>query len=106
MSWDEFSSPPRKHRANVSITGTYSDGKAHEGDTGSFSSLGGTAQIQYAVSRCCSLVTSYSYYEHRILDVAAVPTGFPSDFTRNAVRFGMTVWLPLYGTFPADRSRR
>jgi hypothetical protein len=93
-------------RANVSITGTYSDGKAHEGDTGSFSSLGGTAQIQYAVSRCCSLVTSYSYYEHRILDVAAVPTGFPSDFTRNAVRVGMTVWLPLYGTFPADRSRR
>jgi hypothetical protein len=92
-------------RASVSITGTYSEGTAHEGDTGSFSSIGGTAQLQYAVSRCCSMVTSYSYYEHKLLEVAAVPLGFPRNFERNAVRVGMTVWLPLFGTFPADRSR-
>jgi hypothetical protein len=93
-------------RAVVSVTGTYSDGASHAADTGSFSTLGGTAEVQYTVSRCCSVVTSYSFYQHRVVDVAAeVPAGFPRSIDRNAVRVGLSVMLPLYGTFPADGRR-
>jgi hypothetical protein len=92
-------------KSNISITGTFADGKPHEGDLGSFRAYGATAQIQYLLSRCCSLVTSYSYYQHDIRDVTAVPVGFPSTFERNTVRVGMSFWLPLFGTFPADRTR-
>lgn len=92
-------------RTRVSVNGSYSTGAPHRGDTGSFRSVGGTAQLQYELSRCCAAVTSYSYYEHRVLEVAAVPTGFPRTVDRNAVRVGLSFWVPLHGTFPADRRR-
>lgn len=83
----------------VALTGSMSRGRSHEGEVGSFDSLNGTAQIQYAVSRCCSLLTSYSYYAHRLRDLASLPPGFPDRFDRNTVRAGVTVFLPLYGAF-------
>lgn len=92
-------------RAMASLSGTYSAGSAHQGDAGSFRSVGGTGQLQYYVSRCCSVVTNYSFYEHQLREVAAVPAGFARTVDRNAVRVGMTLWLPLHGTFPGDRRR-
>ena len=93
------------NRTLVSLTGTHSRGAPHVGDTGSFSSAGWSAQAEYTVSRCCALLANYSYYEHQVLDVAAVPVGFPTVYERNTARIGVTVWLPLYGTFPGGRSR-
>ena len=92
-------------RTLVSLTGRHSRGAPHVGETGSFSSAGMWAQAEYTVSRCCALFANYSYYGHRLLDVAAVPVGFPTVYERNTARMGVTVWLPLYGTFPGGRSR-
>jgi hypothetical protein len=93
------------NRTLVSWTGTHSRGASHAGESGAYSSAGMSAQAEYTVSRCCAILMNYSYYEHQVLDVAAVPVGFPTVYERNTARVGVTVWLPLYGTFPGGRSR-
>ncbi len=92
-------------RSAVTVSGSAGSGAPHEGDLGSYRTLGGTAQVQYRVSQCCAVVTSYSYYEHRLRDLTAVPIGFPRTIDRSAVRVGMSFWLPLHGTFPVDGRR-
>lgn len=87
----------------VAATGSYSQGGAHKGDPGSFESVSGTMQLQYGLTRCCSLVGGYTYYQHRIEDIALLAPGFPRRFERNSVRIGITTWLPLYGSFPGGR---
>jgi hypothetical protein len=83
----------------LTFSGSFSDGTANEGDVGSFTSSNGMAQLQYSVMRCCTIITGYSFYTHRLRDVAAVPLGFPSHFDRNAVSVGFSMWMPFYGSF-------
>jgi hypothetical protein len=94
-----------QRKVSLAVAATYFDGAPHQGDTGSFASLTSTAQAQYNVRRCCSIFSNYSYSKHDLRDVAAVPEGFPRHFKRNEARIGLTVWLPLYGTFPVDGRR-
>jgi hypothetical protein len=92
-------------RLLISASGAYSNGDGRENERGSYESMAGTLQVQYPVSRCCSFVTSYNYYTHRVKDLLAISPGFPSRFDRNSIRFGMSIGLPLYGTFaPAGSS--
>lgn len=86
-------------RLALSIAGAFSRGEALVTRTGSYESLAGTASAQVYIARWCSAFASYSYYEHRTTDVATLQPGFPSRYDRNSVRAGLTVWLPLYGTF-------
>jgi hypothetical protein len=67
------------------------DGRPHAGDVGSFEGAALTSQLQFAVSRCCSLVGSYSYYQHHLRDLRAVPAGLPRQFERNTAQIGMRV---------------
>jgi hypothetical protein len=92
-------------RAILSLNGTYSDGGSQPGEIGTFDSMGGTAQLEYRVSRCCTVVTSYGYYQHQLQQVANLPDGFPRSIENNSIRLGLTFWLPLYGTFPAEGRR-
>lgn len=86
-------------RTNVGISGAYSRGAALVTDAGSFEATGATAQVQYAMGRCCGVFTSYNYYTHRTTGVVTVPTGYPPRYDRHSVRVGFSFWLPLYGTF-------
>ncbi|MGH9348920.1 MAG: hypothetical protein ACRD26_16810 [Vicinamibacterales bacterium] len=87
----------------VAVNGSFSEGRPHEGEIGSYESMNGTAQVQYALTRCCTVLGSYSYYAHRLRDLSSIPAGFPNRFDRSAVSVGFTIWLPLYGAFPAGR---
>jgi hypothetical protein len=87
----------------AAVSATASQGRPHQGEVGSYESANATAQLQYAVARCCSVFGSYSYYNHRLRDLSTIPAGFPSTFDRNAMNVGVTVWLPLFGSFPAGR---
>lgn len=86
-------------RFTVAATSTYSGGSPHEGQTGSFDMLNGVAQVDFALKSWCAMFGSYSYGEYSFGDEAAVPPGYPSRSERNAIRVGLTIWLPLYGTF-------
>jgi hypothetical protein len=74
--------------------------------TGRYESRTAAVQLRYAVSRCCAAIAGYSYYDHRLNGIVTVPEGFPRRFDRNAVRIGMTLWLPLYGTYTEGAERR
>jgi hypothetical protein len=90
----------------LAVTGQWSQGKPHQGgDLGSFEAGNGTGQVQYVLTRSLTLVGSYAFYMHRLRDVSAVPAGFPRRFERNAVTMGVTIFLPLYGQFPATTGR-
>jgi hypothetical protein len=86
-------------RIQASVVGGYSRGSALIGTTGSFEAATGSAQLQVGLSSCCGIYTSYSYYQHRLLELSEIPVGFPSQYGRHSIRVGMTVWLPLYGSF-------
>lgn len=88
-------------RLSMAVSGAVSTGRAQEPDPGSFESRIATLQLQYALSRCCSLVSSYTYYDYAIKDLTTIAAGFPAQFERNAVRIGVSVDLPLYGNFTA-----
>jgi hypothetical protein len=83
----------------LALNGSWSEGKAHQGDLGSFEAGNGSAQVQYNLTRCCSVVGGYTFYTHRLRDIEAVPAGFPRRFERNAVSVGISIFLPLYGQF-------
>jgi hypothetical protein len=92
-------------RAEVAVSASYSEGAPHEGDQGSFSGASGTVQLQYNLARWGGLVTNYSYYRHELRDITSLPAGFPSLFDRHSFRVGMTVWLPLFGSFTSGQTR-
>jgi hypothetical protein len=83
----------------LAFYGSWSQGSPHEGEVGSFEAGNGSAQVQYNVATCCSILGSYEFYTHRLRDIAAIPAGFPSRFERNALVVGVTIFLPLYGQF-------
>jgi hypothetical protein len=86
-------------RFRVSVSGAYSRGSALVSDAGSYDSTDGVVHLQYAPGRRWALFTSYGYYTYEMRDVEALAAGFPTRYDRRAVRAGMTIWLPLYGTF-------
>jgi hypothetical protein len=63
------------------------------------------------VARWAAFIVNYNYFNYQ-LDALTFPpdavlTTIPSSFDRHAVRFGMQLWLPLFGGFverPTDRT--
>ena len=85
-------------RLSVAAFGSYSEGTAFGGQPGSYRAATGTAQVNYGLSRCCSMFASVGYYDHRLIDVTTA-IGFPGTYARRTARVGFSYWLPLYGTF-------
>jgi hypothetical protein len=74
-------------------------------DFGRYEAYSGSAQLRYALARNIAVSTVYDYYYYRLRDVAR-PLGLPPEYDRNAVRVGVTVWLPLLGSFSGGRDGR
>jgi hypothetical protein len=83
----------------LAFYGAWNQGKPHQGEFGSFEAGNGSAQVQYNVTSCCSVLVGYEFYTHRLRDINAVPAGFPSRFERNALVVGVSIFVPLYGQF-------
>jgi hypothetical protein len=65
----------------------------------------GSVQFRVALSRSLALVTSYHHYRYRF-DNTLLPPGVPSNYQRNALRVGVSIWLPLYGAYADTPGRR
>ena len=85
-------------RINLSLSGGFSRGSGLDG-FGAYESSSATSQLQYGLSQCCGLFTTYSYYRHQLRDLSSLPPGLPPNYDRHAVRVGLSLWLPLYGSF-------
>lgn len=86
-------------RLQLALSASSSRGAATVTDTGSFRNVAGIAQMQFAASRRVAVYGSYSFYDYTLYDVTLVQPGFPSRYSLNSVRAGLTFWLPLYGRF-------
>ncbi|MGH9330885.1 MAG: hypothetical protein ACRD09_10610 [Vicinamibacterales bacterium] len=93
-------------RLDLMLSSGYADGRTGLSGAGRYESHTAGAQLRYAVARCCAALASYNYYHHRLHGIVTVPEGFPRRFDRNAVRVGLTLWLPLYGTYTDGAERR
>jgi len=84
---------------------SYANGRSNIGlDLGRYRSYSATAQMQYGLSRCCAMSVNYDYYNYKLEGLVGLPTDLPRAYDRNAIRFGFTLWVPLYGSYsgPAD----
>lgn len=86
-------------RFSAGATAGYSSGGARRTPTGGFDQALVNARLQYALWASAGLTLGYSYNRYEFRDVAVVASAFPSRFSRQSVRLGLTFWLPLYGTF-------
>ena len=92
-------------RLEAAFTGAFSNGEnGGGGENGSYSAYSGSAQMRYALSRCCAATVQYDYYHYTLRDFTILPLGLPPQYDRNAIRVGFTVWLPLYGSYGVTES--
>lgn len=86
-------------KVEITATGAYAHGAQSSSDTGAFETTMAMTELRYLLSRRCALTTTYSYYDHILFDVETLDAGFPSRHRRNSIRFGVSFWLPLFGSF-------
>lgn len=88
-----------KRRLWMGVTGGYTQGRNRLARAGDYEQRMLNAQLRYAFGAHVGVVVLYSYSKHELRNVAVAPSGFPAEFGRNSVRVGLTMWLPLYGSF-------
>ncbi len=85
-------------RLDVAFIGGVARGAtAAAGGSSTYSTATGSTQLRFALNRMFSAVASYHYYHYDFNDTV-LPEGVAPVFGRNAVRVGVSMWLPLYGS--------
>jgi hypothetical protein len=87
-------------RIESAISANYSNGRSGgAGTQGRYENYSGGFQALYAISRWFAVSVNYNYFVYRLRNVVDVPTSVPSYYDRQAIRGGITISLPLYGTY-------
>jgi hypothetical protein len=85
-------------RLSLQAAASFSDGRslvAREGST--FDTYTVDMQARYAFGRMWALYSEYMYYYYDFRGSAQLPVGVPPVLERNAVRLGLTFWVPMTG---------
>jgi hypothetical protein len=83
-------------KTNLAVSGAWSSGASGTGDDpGVFTMYSLTTQLSFVLSRCCSTVVNYTLYDYQYSGFADAPRAIPSNFTRGAIRAGMSVSFPI-----------
>jgi opacity protein-like surface antigen len=87
-------------RMDVRVGATYGNWKTFvaSGASDKLDVYGASLQLRVMVTRTLAATAGYYYYRQRFSNPDALPAGFPAKYDRNAVRVGLTVWVPLAGT--------
>ncbi len=86
-------------RVAMGVTGGYAVGRASLSNTGQFDQTVVNARVRYAFGPRVGLVVGYVYTDQVFRDVVSARSAFPARLGRNSVRVGLTMWLPLFGSF-------
>jgi hypothetical protein len=62
-----------------------------------------SSQARWGFSRKFAVTAAYDYYKYEFSSVGDLPAGFPPGSSRNTIRVGVTIWLPLLGNYVAER---
>jgi hypothetical protein len=86
-------------RLHLMLGATYSNWQTPlpSGVNDTMNIYGATTQLRLLLSENVAATAGYYYYYHRYSNPADLPAGFPAEYDRHAVRFGITVWVPLAG---------
>jgi hypothetical protein len=60
-----------------------------------FDSYGAWARIRTGLTRTLAAYAEYRYYHYEFSEAALRPIGMPGNFSRNSVRVGLSLWVPL-----------
>jgi hypothetical protein len=98
-------------RTDLAFATGYANGRTGDAFTsGDYGTYTGTAQVRVGIARWAAFVANYNYFNYELGGLTFAPgaglTTIPSSFDRHAVRFGLSLWLPLFGGFveqPTDR---
>jgi hypothetical protein len=83
-------------RADLFLTAAYSTGESTLIQVEpQFTTYTGDARLRIALSTHWAAYVEYLYYYYQMGEGIKLPTGVPSGLTRNGVRTGLTLWIPM-----------
>ena len=90
-------------RTDVSLGITRNNGRIALGSQSSDSYQVSTIAANASVHLVSTLAATFGYvnYRQRYSNPSALPLGFPANYDREVFTVGVTLWMPLVGTFPA-----
>jgi hypothetical protein len=97
-------------RIDLMFATGYSNGRTGDALTeGTYRTYTGTAQLRAGVARWAAAIINYNYFNYDLtgIVVTGAASTVPSSFDRQAIRFGLQLWLPLIGGYverPTDRT--
>ena len=60
-----------------------------------FDTYSAWVRVRTGLNRSLAAYAEYFFYHYEFADAAARPTGLPPRYSRNGVRVGLTLWVPL-----------
>jgi hypothetical protein len=83
-------------RTDLSLSAAYSDGdSALNGTPMQFTTYTGNVRARYALNRLWATYAEYLFYYYNFNRNFVVLPGIPPGMTRNGVRVGVTLWIPV-----------
>jgi hypothetical protein len=83
-------------RTDVSVTAAYSTGEsALTGAPDQFASYTADTRVRFGLGRMWATYVEYLYYYYKFNSGIPLPPGVPPHLTRNGVRAGLTLWVPM-----------
>jgi hypothetical protein len=83
-------------RTDVSLTAAYSTGEsALTGAPDQFATYTGDARVRFGLGKIWATYVEYLFYYYKFNSGIQLPAGVPPYLTRNGVRTGLTLWVPV-----------
>jgi hypothetical protein len=83
-------------RTDISFSAAYTTGEAAlTGTPSQFTTYTGDARLRYAVTRMWATYVEYLFYYYDFNQHLALPAGLPPGLTRNGLRTGVMLWIPM-----------
>jgi hypothetical protein len=83
-------------RTDLLVSAAYSTGEsALFGTPDAFTTYTADARLRFAMSRAWAAYVEYVFYYYEFNQSMVLPVGLPPGLTRNTVRSGLTLWLPV-----------
>lgn len=99
---------PVAPRINLRVGANYSNWKTPlaSGLSDTLNIYGASLRVRVALTTNVAATADYSYYHQFYSNPGDLPAGFPAKYGRQAVRVGLTLWVPLAGTPPSPLAPR
>ena len=86
-------------RLRTQVSSSFVRGRGVVDQQSDFDSATHMVRVQYGVANWCGLFASYSYYQQTFDLLQSTPNAALANAGRHAVRGGVSLWLPLFGSF-------